>query len=153
MSHYKLTLFADYHQFYIQDESVDGDLSDAWTAEAVDRLVAIAPGTVGIGTVRNVDVTVTIAILEQEPPFDAGRFDQVVECSIAVESGTIVAAGCTDYFPDAARINLASGDYRVRANFEGLDSVSADGLDGNDHYHLQLWPAPVGPIEILKQRA
>jgi len=152
MSRYELTLFADYHQFYIQDESADGNLSNAWTDDAVKRLLAVAPGTVGIGTVRNVDVPVTISILEREPAFDPEEFDQVVECSVAVESGSIVAAGCTDYFPDAMRIKIPSGLYRVRASFERLDSVSADGLEGNDQYHLQLWPSPMGPVEILKQR-
>jgi hypothetical protein len=153
MNRYELTLFADYHQFYIQDENVDGNLSVAWTDGAVERLLAVAPGTVGIGTVRNVDVPVNIAVLEREPIFDADKFDQVVECSIAVESGAIVAAGCTDYFPDAARIKIPSGPYRVRVSFEGLDSLSSDGLEGNDRYHLQLWPAPMGPIDIRKQRA
>lgn len=126
--------------------------SDAGNDDAVERLLALAPGTVGIGTVRNVDVPVTISILEQKPVFDAEKFDQVVECSVALESGSIVAAGCTDYFPDAMRIKVPSGFYRVRASFEGLDSVSADGMEGNDQYHLQLWPAPMGPVEILKQR-
>ena len=152
MSRYELTLFADYHQFYIQDENVDGKLSDAWTDEAVERLLAVAPGTVGIGTVRNVNVPVTIAVLEGEPALDADKFDQVVECSIVVDSGAIVVAGCTDYFPDAARIKISSGPYRVRAIFEALESVSADGLEGNDQYHLQLWPAPMGTIDILKRR-
>ncbi|MFL6710493.1 MAG: hypothetical protein ACJ8HI_20005 [Massilia sp.] len=153
MSRYELMLFADYHQFYIQDENVDGNLSDAWTDEAAGRLLAVAPGTVGIGTVRNVDVPVTIAVLEREPVFDAAKFDQVVECSIMVQSGAIVAAGCTDYFPGAARIKVPPGPYRVRASFESLDSVSADGLEGNDHYHLQLWPAAMSSVEILKHRA
>jgi hypothetical protein len=152
MSRYELTLFADYHQFYIQDENVDGNLSDAWTDEAVERLLAVAPGTVGIGTVRNVDVPVTIAVLEREPALDADKFDQVVECSIVVESEALVVAGCTDYFPDAARINIPSGPYRVRASFEGLESVSVDGLEGNDQYHLQLWPAPMDSVLILKKR-
>jgi len=152
MSRYELTLFADYHQFYIQDEKVDGNLSDAWTDEAVERLLAVAPGTVGIGTVRNVDVPVTIAVLEQEPVLDADKFDHVVECSIVVESGVIVAAGCTDYLPDATRIKTPSGLYRVRVSFEGLDSVSADGLEGHDQYHLQLWPGAMGPVEVRKQR-
>ena len=136
MSRYELTLFADYYQFYIQDENVEGNLSDAWTDQAVERLLAVAQGTVGIGTVRNVDVPVTIAVLEGQPAFDADEFDQVVECSIVVEGGAIVVAGCTDFFPDAARIKIPSGPYRVRASFEGLESVSADGLQGNDQYHL-----------------
>lgn len=153
MSRYELTLFADYHQFYVQDENVDGNLTDAWTDEAVERFLAVAPGTVGIGTVRNGDVPVTIAVLEREPVFDSDKFDQVVECSIAVESGAIVAAGCTDYFPDAARIKIPCGPYRVRVSFEGLASSSSVGLEGHDRYHLQLWPAPMGPIDIRKQRA
>ena len=152
MSRYELRLFADYHQFYIQDENADGDLSDAWTDEAVERLLAVAPGTVGIGTVRNVDVPVTIAVLEREPTLDTDKFDQVVECSIVLKSGVIVVAGSTDYFPDAARIKIPSGPYRVRAGFKGLESVSADGLEGKDQYHLQLWPAPMGTVDILKQR-
>jgi len=152
MSRYKLTLFADYHQFYIQDESADGNLSDAWTDAAVERLLAVAPGTVGIGTVRNVDIPVTISILERQPQFDPEEFDHVVECSVAIESGTIVVAGCTDYFPGAMRIKIPSGPYRVRASFDGLDSVSGDGLEGKEQYHLQLWPAPMGPVAILKQR-
>lgn len=153
MPYYKLTLFADYHQFYIQDEGIDSNLSDAWTDTAIERLLAVTPGTVGIGTVSNSDVPVTIAVLEHEPLLDADKFDHVVECSIAVKSGTIVAAGCTDYFPDAVRIKLPAVSYRVRASFEGIDSVSANGLVGSDHYHLQLWPAPMGPVQVRKQRA
>lgn len=152
MSHYELTLFADYYQFYLQDASADGNLSDAWTDDAVERLLAVAPGTVGIGTVRNLDVPVTLSILEREPVFDPEKFDQVVECSVAVESGSLVVAGCTDYFPEALRIKIPSGPYRVRASFEGLDSVSANGLDGKDQYHLQLWPAPMSMVDVLKQR-
>jgi hypothetical protein len=139
-------------KFHIQDEKADGDLSEAWNDAAVERLLAVAPGTVGIGTVRNVDVPVTISVLARESVLDANKFDQVVECSIAVESGTIVAAGCTDYFPDAVRIKLPAVSYRIRASFEGLDAVSANGLVGSDHYHLQLWPAPLGPVQVRKRR-
>ena len=41
-------LFADCFQVYLQDEAIDGDLSESWTDEAVTRLLAAAPGTVGI---------------------------------------------------------------------------------------------------------
>ena len=46
----------------------------------------------------------------------------------------------------------APGRYRVRASFGGLATLSADGLDGDDHYHLQLWPATTGTVDVLKQR-
>lgn len=153
MSLYKLTLFADYYQIYIQDENVDGNLADAWTDDAVERLLAIAPGTVGIGTVRNEDVAVSIAVLEQVPDFNPEKFDQVIECSLTVASGSLVVAGCTDYFPDALRIQVPPGPYRVRVSFEGLDRLSADGATVDDQYHLQLWPAQLGPVDILKRRA
>ena len=148
---YEFQLFADYHQFYIQDEPADGNLSEAWTPDAVERLLAIAPGVIGIGTVRNTDVPVTIDVLDEEPEKEFDESDQVVECSISISSGIIVVAGCTDYFPDAARIRIQPGDYRVRANFSRLKSVLQDGLTGGDRYHLQIWRAPVADVAVLKQ--
>jgi len=104
MSSYSYSLFADYYQFYLQDEPVKGDLSDAWTNDAVSNLLAVAPGTIGVGTVRNMDVPVEVKIVESEPMETFDEWDQVNECDIEIQSGTIVIAGCTDYFPDAARV-------------------------------------------------
>ena len=148
---YEFQLFADYHQFYIQDEPADGNLSEAWTPDAVERLLAIAPGVIGIGTVRNTNVPVTIDVLDEEPVKEFDESDQVVECSISISSGIIVVAGCTDYFSDAARIRIQPGDYRVRANFSRLKSVLQDGLTGGDRYHLQIWRAPIADVAVLKQ--
>ena len=147
------TIFADYFQFYIQDEPADGDLSKAWSDEAVARLLAVAPGVVGIGTVRNMDVPVSIEFFSKEPTASLAQWDHVVECSLSVQSGRIVVAGCTDYFPDAARIDAAPGTYRVRVCFAGLHSLSPDGLDGDDRYRLELWQAPAIEPTVLKQRA
>jgi hypothetical protein len=33
-----------------------------------------------------------------------------------------------------------------------LDTLSEDGLEGGDRYHLQLWPAPAIEPAVLKQR-
>lgn len=150
---YKFLLFADYHQFYIQDEAADGNLSEAWTPDAVEHLLALAPGVVGIGTVRNTDVPVIIEVLDDEPGKEFDVLDQVVDCSISISSGVIVVAGCTDYFPDAARVEVPPGNYRVRANFTGLNSVSEDGLTGNDQYHLQVWRAPIADVTVHKKHA
>ncbi len=148
----EFNLFADYFQFYIQDESADGDLSDAWTDDAVEQLFAVGPGVVGIGTVRNMDVPVSVEILEAETAVDLGAWDQVVECTLVTQSANLVIAGCTDYFPDAARIPVAPGIYRLRACYAGLDTLSDDDLEGNDRYHLQLWPAPAIEPVVLKRR-
>lgn len=145
-------LFADYFQFYLQDEAIDSDLSDSWTDEAVTRLLAVAPGAVGVGTVRNMEVPVTLEMFASEPPLNVMAYDHIVEGSLSVAGKNLVIAGCTDYFPEAARIQIEPGDYRVRACFSDLESLSEDGLDGEDRYHLQLWPAPLADVMVVKQR-
>lgn len=148
---HQLTLFADYHQFYMQDEAASGDLSQAWSPEAVERMLAVANGVVGFGTLRNMQVGVTLEMLEEPPASDTAGFDHVVEGSLDARSGTLVVAGCTDYFPDAARFALAPGTYRVRLSISGADTLSEDGLNGGDHYLVQLWQAPLAKPAVLKQ--
>jgi len=150
---FEFELFADYFQFYLQDESVTGDLSDSWTPEAVDRLLATAPGTIGVGTVRNMNVPVVVEVSDEDPGNgDTTDWDQVCECSVEVPSGRIVVAGCTDYFPDAARIDVSPGWYRARIYYGDLDSVSENGLEGKDHYQLVLWKAAPEPFKVFKAR-
>jgi hypothetical protein len=148
----KFSLFADYFQFYIQDEAVDGDLSASWSEEATERLLAIAPGVIGIGTARNMDVPVLLEIHDDEPAEDFFHWDHVVECGLNVTSGRLVIAGCTDYFPEAARVDLISGEYRARVSFGALDKLSEDRLDGEDNYRVQLWPGSAIAPRIIKQR-
>lgn len=152
-------LFADYFQFYLQDEYVKGDLSDSWTEEAVRRLLALAPGTIGVGTVRNMQVSVEVEVCDVPPDDDPDLWDQVNECSIEVQSGRIVIAGCTDYFPDARRLEVRPGTYRARIYYGDLDTLSQDGLAGDDHYRVVLWPSPRDDMpsprddmRVLKQR-
>ncbi|KIQ05695.1 MULTISPECIES: hypothetical protein [Pseudomonas] len=151
MPSHALKLFADYHQFYLQDEVTEGDLSQSWGTEAVERMLAVADGVVGVGTLRNMEVSVTLEFLDAEPTVEPASFDHIAEASLVVRSGTLVIAGCTDYFPDAARFALAAGNYRVRLSISGFDTLSEDGLDGEDHYLVQLWQAPLIEPVVLKQ--
>ncbi len=153
MPSHEINLFADHFQFYLQDESAGGDLSDAWDPVAVQRMFAVSNGVVGIGTVRNMDVPVKLELLDSEPTLDLGNFDHVVEGSLQLKTGPLVVAGCTDYFPDAARFQLVPGIYRIRLCASGLSSLSEDGLDGQDHYLVQLCQAPHIEPTVLKQRA
>jgi hypothetical protein len=152
MSRCELSLFADYFQFYLQDEEATGDLSESWTEAATEDLLALAPGTIGVGTVRNIDVPVVVEVGSAPPPDAFDAWDQVVECSIEVPSGLLVIAGCTDYLPDAKRIEMAPGSYRARIFYGGLDTVGADGVEGEDCYRVCLWPHPVGAPVVLKRR-
>jgi hypothetical protein len=155
MTQHRFELFADYFQFYLQDDDQElGNLAEAWTPEAVDRLLAVAVGTVGIGTVRNMDVPVTVEVHDGEPQPELESWDHIAECDLEVKSGRVVVAGCTDYFPDAARIPVAPGLYRVRASYGGLDSLSEDGLEGSDRYRVQIWPSRgPGTVLVVKQRS
>jgi len=117
-------------------------------------LLAIAPRMIGIGTVRNMDVPVTIEIHDREPDNDTSEWDHVVEAALDVGSGRIVVAGCTDYFPDAMRVEVPSGSYCVRVSYGALENISADGLSGEDHYRVQLWLGPSSTaVHVVKQRS
>ena len=152
MTLHEFVLFADHHQFYLQDEAAHGDWSEAWTPEASERLLAVAPGTLGIGTVRNMHVPVRLEVLGAEPAEDFEAWGHVVACSLAAPSGRIVVAGCMDYLPDAARVDVPAGGLRARVSYGALDSLSLDGLDGDDHYRVQLWPGGPVLVSVLKQR-
>ena len=138
----RLEIFADYFQFYLQDEEAEGDLSEKWTNQAVDIHLATTIGTVGVGTVRNMVVPVTLKTYESEPDFledPAKTIGHINECDIEISSGKLVVAGCTDYFPEAQQILLENGIYRVRIYYGNLDKVSENGLDGEDFYEIHLW--------------
>lgn len=135
----KLDLFADYFQFYIQDDHKQyGDLSDAWTQSAVDNLLAVADHTIGVGTVRNMTVPVYISFLDELSELDLTEFDRINQTLISCDTGRLVVAGCTDYFPDAKRFEVKPGDYDVVIGYKNLDKISDDGLDGEDSYHVFL---------------
>jgi hypothetical protein len=145
MQKIELTLFADYHQFYLQDDDIRfGDLSNAWTPEATEQLLAVADHVVGVGTIRSMNVSVHIAIENQLPDLDLSEWDRVNRASLACDTGRIVVAGCTDYFPDAKRLEVVPGVYDVLVGYRNLQSLSEDGLDGDDSYHVFLAPQQNG---------
>lgn len=151
MQAFELSLFADYYQFYIQDETATGPDGSVWNDEASSRMFGHSDGIVMIGTYRNTDVPVRIEVWDTPPELDTQEWDRMGECSLLVQSGILVVAGCTDYSPDANRISVEKGAYRVRISHGGADSVAEDGLDGDDRYRVQLWPSDMGPSLILKQ--
>jgi hypothetical protein len=135
-----LELFTDYFQFYIQDEQAEVDSGEGWTDETVAMLLLTTNSTIWVGTVRNMDAPVSLKLFASEPVL-AERDDigQINECDLAITSGRAVIAGCTDYFPDAQRLDLPNGIYRARIYYCDLDKISEDGLDGEDYYEVQLW--------------
>jgi hypothetical protein len=97
------------------------------------------------------DVPVVLEIHEKAPTEDFFHWDHVVECSLNVTSNSLVIAGCTDYFPDAARVDVIPGEYRARVSFGALDKLSEIRLDGEDNYRVQLWLGSAIAPRIIKQ--
>jgi hypothetical protein len=155
---HEFELFPDYYQFYLQDEQTTDGLADAWTDQASEDLFAIALGTIGISTVSHMyDVPVTAEIHTSAPDDDLDRWDHIIECNIDIPSGKIVVAGCTDYFPDAARISVEPGMYQVRvfygelASSRGRDQYKPDSPKGNDQYKVVLWPGESIDPKVIKR--
>lgn len=139
MQKFEFELFADYYQFYIQDDNEAlGDLSDSWTKEATENLIAISDGVIGIGTARNMDVPVTVEITDKPKFLLESDYDKINVATIQCNSGKLVVAGCTDYFPDASRIEVVPGKYEAQIGYKCLNEISDDGLDGKDSYHVFL---------------
>jgi len=152
MTIHEFKLFADYHQFYVKDDFADGDLSDSWSEESIQQALGVAPGIIGIGTIRAMTVPVTIEVRTGPPAFDDfGEWDRINECSISIPSGRLVVAGCSDYLPDAPRILLIPGIYRARIYYGGYATIHADGLEGDDRYRVVLWTEPYSNTCTLKE--
>ncbi len=139
IAEYRFELFADYFQFYLEDEGVSLDMELMWDDDQLNQLLAVHPGLIAVGTARNMTVPVRVEIREGSPEIELKKWDKINECSIRISTGKIVVMGCTDYYPEAARIKVTPGVYRVRVHYGGLDRLSEDGLEGEDHYEVILW--------------
>ena len=149
------SLFADFFQFYLQDERASGDLSNAWTEVAVTRMLALSSGTIGVGTVRNMDVMVSLKVFDKAPNLleASNTIHQINECDLEMLSENLVIAGCTDYFPEAKRIKIGKGLFRVRIYYKDLDKINEDGLEGEDTYEIHIWPiTEKRGLRIVKSR-
>jgi hypothetical protein len=152
LKQYQYQLFADYFQFYVEDENPEDTTEHIWDSkQSIEIGLDVKKGIVAIGTERNFTVPVSLEIHDSEPKDDFTVWDRVNECSIDIPSGTIVISGCTDYRPKAARIQVSPHCYRARIYYSGLDTVT-EFDKGDDFYKVALWVAPFSGIKILKQR-
>jgi hypothetical protein len=143
------TIFADYRQFYLWDHAAQPDVALDYDDEDVERRIKAAPFLVVVQPERAMDVPVTLE-LRDDPPADAGaEWDHVAEASLDLPSGQLEIHECTGGSIDI--VAVPQGSYRVRAHFAGLRTLSDDGLDGDDRYHLVIWPAPCAPVAVIRQ--
>lgn len=147
----KLEIFADYNQIYLHDELSEADFSSGWNDKAYKNMAAVVDGAIGLVTARNMDVPVEILIYESEQPLDVDAWEHVVSCGVALHSGTLVVRGPSDYLPEAKKISVKPGYYVANILYKGLDTLSEDGLDGDDYYKIVLWPSvATQELKLLK---
>lgn len=147
---HQFTIFADYFQFIVQDESSKDDFSSIWTQESHSLAIATGETAICPVTLRNVDVQVEIHVCDIEPTISLDDFDHAVETSVDIPSGTVVVMGCTDYFPEAPRFHIANGSYRVFFGMQGTNSIVTEWEPANDKYIVYLWPGNSRPAKLLK---
>lgn len=147
---YQGNLFADYFQISLRDEA-NPDLPDDYTDQAIACRLVAGPHAVILHTERNMTVPIRVEWHDQRPTPDLDAYQHVVEARFDCPSGQLVLAGLTDYDPAASRLSARVGPLGVRASLSGLDTLSEDGLEGEDEYVIQLWPGtePEG-VRVLK---
>jgi len=135
---YEGNLFADYFQIYLRD-AAHPDLPDDYTDEVIARRIAVSPHAIILHTARNMTVPVRVEWYDERPALDLDAFQHVVETHFDCPSGELVLAGLTDYDPTAPRLPVKAGPLGVRVSMSGLDTLSEDGLEGDDQYVFKLW--------------
>lgn len=143
---WKLSLFADYGQIHLVDEAASPSFETAWTAQATEDRLAVADGGIAVGAHDTDDVTVTIEQLLAPPgvPDLTKDVEHMTEASLSITSGKLVAMGCTDYFPDAKRLPIGAGTYRVRVSHSGITK-------GKERIGVLLWPAKMAEPRVVKR--
>ena len=76
------------------------------------------------------NVDVTIETHEKRPDWLIMEYDRFHEFDFNIPTSEIFLSGTSDYVGDFRKIKIAKGDYRVIVGFKGMETVSADGLEG-----------------------
>jgi hypothetical protein len=147
-SRHELTVYADYHQFYVLDAGAALDATghpDFWTREAFVRMLAVNPGIIGISTESGGEVRVTLHVEGTAPALDLAAWDHVVEAGLDVSTGRLIVCGCTQPREEGLQVQVAPGRYRARVCSGRLESVVDE--QGDDHYAVFLWPADLPRVD------
>jgi len=90
LEQYQYHLFADYFQFYVEDENPKDTTEHIWDDKRTTEIgLALGKGIIAVGTERNFTVPVSLEIHDSKPADDFSMWDRVNECSIDVPSGTL----------------------------------------------------------------
>ena len=138
----------DYHQFYLCDGSLPS-LPDDYTDAAIARRVMAGRQAIIVHVEREMPVPVRVELHDRRPQLDLATLDHAVATAFSAPSGVLVLAGLLDYVGNATRLAVPAGRLAVIVTFAALGSLSEDGLEGEDHYAIHLWPDPDASAEIV----
>ena len=142
-------VFADYHQFYLWDPTVADLAPLEYTAEEVRQRIKVGRNFVVFQPARNMTVPVEVEVHDADPGFDSALWDHIAEASLNLPTGHLQVDECTG--GTVAQFAVTPGWYRVRCLHGGLGTLSANALEGRDHYRAVLWPAPAADVRVVKQ--
>ena len=145
----EVEVFADYHQFYVWDAGMDPVAPEDWSDRDVANRAKTAEHVLVVCPVRNMTVPVRISLYAKEPAFDLSLYDHVVRASVALPTGQLQVHECTG--SEVLAWKVEPGTYRVLALFAGLNTLSDDGLEGQDTYHVALWLGQPAPLQVVKE--
>lgn len=128
------------------------DWSDLITNQTVRGHLAVSPRVVVIMTACDMTVPVKVELSDDPPSDDLVEWEHVTEASIAFPSDSLTVTNIRGSDSEGVgRLSLPGGVYRVRAFFGGLNTLSDDELEGDDHYRLVLWPGEEREPTVLKR--
>lgn len=145
--HYEI--FADYHQFYLMDAEKNPCMPDEYTNKDIQRRIKAGKNIVVIHLEINTTVPVDLEILDSAPSESFENWSHIVEASLDLPSGKLQIEECCGETKDI--LVLPSGSYRIRAFYGDFDKLNFNGLEGNDHYKIVMWEAPLEDVRVLKQ--
>jgi hypothetical protein len=151
MQKHTLELFADYSQFLLSDEDSHENFETFWTESTHHEKLAVGDNVIGVRTIEPTGVIIDVEVHDSPPELDdTGQWYQIAECSLDIPSGKLVVMGVTDFFPEAKRIVVDPGTYRIRIHYGNQDSGHATS-SADEYYLAVLWKGTEGPVTFIKR--
>jgi hypothetical protein len=146
-------LFADDFTINVRDrDAVIPSDTAYWSSDALRIGIDVySRSALAFATARNMTVPVSVEVIPTAPTLNMDEWDHIVEAGIKIPSGKLVVFELSDIPEDAPSIEVPIGSYRLRMSMRNLNSLSEDGLEGDDSYHFKLWPARYAGVRVLKQ--
>jgi hypothetical protein len=86
-------IYADYNQFYLEDENSPHETGDIWTKETIEQMIAVREKLIAVGTARYREVPVTIEFHDSEPVLEPETYSRLNQSSLEVPSNKLILSG------------------------------------------------------------